>query len=143
MGLSKQILLGITISICGVVLLRAQSVETKPSAADILRTFKTIYVQSKTPLAKPEMLAGELQKSGDFDKWGMSITSGSADADVVVEMDHQPGWFYYTYAMTDRSSGLVLAIGRVDAWDGKYASARIAKAVMKRCAAVRNAPKDK
>jgi hypothetical protein len=143
MGLSKQILWGITISICGVVLLRAQSVETKPSAADILRTFKTIYVQSKTPLAKPEMLAGELQKSSDFDNWGMSITSDPVDADVIVEMDHQPGWFYYTYKMTHRSSGVVLAVGRVDAWDGKYAAAKIAKALMKRCAAVRKAPKGK
>lgn len=144
MGLRKVILQGIAISICGAVLLNAQSPETKTSSgAEVLRTFKTIYVQSKTPLAKPEMLAGELQKSGDFDNWGLSITSDPANADVVVEMDHQPGWFYYTYAMTHRSSGMVLAVGRVDAWDGKYASAKIAKAIMKRCAAVRKAQKDK
>jgi hypothetical protein len=143
MNLRRRILLGITIGLCGAVLLHAQSPQTKPSSADILRTFKTIYVQSKTPLAKPEMLAGELQKSGDFDSWGLSITSDPANADVVVEMDHQPGWFYYTYAMTHRSSGLVLAVGRMDAWDGKYASAKIAKALMKRCAAVRKTQKDK
>jgi hypothetical protein len=143
MDLRRRILLGIAISVCGVVLLSAQTPETKASSADILRSFKTVYVQSKTPLAKPEMLAGELQKNGDFDNWRLSITSDPANADVVVEMDHQPGWFYYTYTMTHRSSGLVLAVGRVDAWDGKYASAKIAKALMKRCAAVRNPPKDK
>jgi len=131
------------VSIFGAVLLQAQSPETKPSSAEVLRTFKTICVQSKTPLAKPAMLAGELQKSSDFDKWGMSITSDPADADVVVEMDHQPGWFYYTYTMTYRTSGLVLAVGQVDVWDGKYASAKIAKAIMKRCAAVRKTQKDK
>jgi hypothetical protein len=41
--------------------LHAQSSVAKQDAADILRTFKTIYVQSKTPLAKPQMPAGELQ----------------------------------------------------------------------------------
>jgi hypothetical protein len=143
MGLRRRIVFGIAISICGAVVLHAQSPETKPSSADILQSFKTIYVQSKTPLAKPEMLAGELQKVSNFDNWGLSITSDPANADVMVEMDHQPGWFYYTYAMTDRSSGLVLAVGRVDAWDGKYASAKIAQALMKGCAAVRNPPKDR
>jgi hypothetical protein len=143
MNLRRRILLAITIGICGAPLLHAQSPEPKPSSVDIVRTFKTIYVQSKTPLAKPEMLAGELQKIGSFDNWGLSITSDPANADVLLEMDHQPGWFYYTYAMTDRSSGLVLAVGRVDAWDGKYASAKIAKALMKRCAAVRNPPTSK
>jgi len=38
---------------------------------------------------------------------------------------------------------LVLAVGRVDAWDGKYASAKIAKEIMKRIGRVRNPPKDK
>ena len=50
----------------GVASMYAQSVEAK-DAVGILRTFKTIYVQSKTPLAKPQMLASELQKSSDFD----------------------------------------------------------------------------
>jgi len=137
-----HVLVGIAV-ICAAALLHAQSPERQPSSTEVLRTFKTIYVQSKTPLAKPEMLAGELQKSNDFDSWGLSITSSPSDADVVVEMDHQPGWFYYTYNMIHRTSGLVLAVGRVDAWDGKYASAKIAKAIMKRCAAVRNPQKQK
>jgi len=142
MDFCMRILFGISV-VFGALLLRAQSPEIRPASSDVLRTFKTIYVQSKTPLAKPEMLAGELQKSNDFDNWGLSITSSPSEADVVVEMDHQPGWFYYTYSMTHRTSGLVLAVGRVDAWDGKYASAKIAKAVMKRCAAARNPQKQK
>ncbi len=133
----------ITVVICGATLLHPQSVGVKQNAADILRTFKTIYVQSKTPLAKPQMLAGELQKSSDFDKWNLSITSDPAGADVVIEIDHQPGWFYYAYSMTHPASGLVLCVDRVDAWDGKYASAKVAKAIMKCVAKVRNPPKEK
>ena len=125
--------------LCAVNLLYSQSNETKQNSADLLRTFKTIYVQSKTPLAKPQILAGELQKNASFDAWGLSITSNPG-ADVVVEIDHQPGWFYYTYAMTHQSSSIVLAVGRVNAWDGKQASARIAREIMKRVARVRNPP---
>ena len=139
---SRQILLVVTAVIFG-TWVYAQSSEAKPSSADILRTFKTIYVRSNTPLAKPQMVAGELQKSADFDKWNLSITSDSAGADAVVEIDHQPGWFYYTYSMTHQASGLVLAVGRVDAWDGKYASAKVAKEIMKSIAKVRNPPKEK
>src|SRR5205807_362961 len=119
------------------------SSDKKLTSADIPRIFKTIYVESKTPLAKPQMLAGELQKDTNFDKWGLSIIRDPAAADVVFEIDHQPGWFYYTYSMTHRSSGLVLAVGRVNAWDGKYASARIAKEFMKRAAGVRDPTKEK
>jgi hypothetical protein len=125
--------------LCAVNLLYSQSNETKQNSADLLRTFKTIYVQSKTPLAKPQMLAGELQKNASFDAWGLSITSNPG-ADVVVEIDHQPGWFYYTYAMTHQSSSIVLAVGRVNAWDGKQASAKIAREIIKRIASVRNPP---
>jgi len=126
--------------LCAVTLLYSQSDEPKQNAADLLRTFKTIYVQSKTPLAKPQMLAGELQKNDNFDSCGLSITNNPA-TDVTIEIDHQLGWFYYTYTMTHQSSGIVLAVGRVDAWEGKYASSKIAKEIMKRVAGVRNPPK--
>jgi hypothetical protein len=113
-----------------------QPANPKQDSADLLRTFKTIYVQSKTPLAKPQMLAGQLQQHANFDAWGLSITNDPA-SDVFVEIDHQPGWFYYTYSMTHQSSGIVLAVGRVDAWDGKQASSKIAKELMKRIARAR------
>ncbi len=68
MSFRGRVLHAIVVVICGATLLYPQSAGVKQDAADILRTFKTIYVQSKTPLAKPQMLAGELQKSGDFDR---------------------------------------------------------------------------
>ena len=139
MSHGMRILAVSVIGLCAATLLYSQSNETKQNSADLLRTFKTIYVQSKTPLAKPQMLAGELQKNANFDPWGLSITNDPG-ADVVVEIDHQPGWFYYTYTMTHQSSRIVLAVGRVDAWDGKQASARIAREIMKRVVRVRNPP---
>jgi len=143
MCLRRHGVVAIALGIFAVNLLYAQSPEAKTTSADALRTLKTVYVESRTPLAKPDMLAGELQKNANFDTWGLSITNDRSGADALVEIDHQPGWFYYTYKMTHQPSGLVLAVGRVDAWDGKYASAKIAKEIMKRIGRVRNPPKDK
>ena len=75
MSFQRRVLYAIAVVICEATLLDSQSAGGKRDAADILRTFKTIYVQSKTPLAKPQMLAGELQKSDEFDKWNLSISS--------------------------------------------------------------------
>jgi len=45
------------------------------------------------------------------------------------------------FQKTHQSRGIVLAVGRVEAWDGKYASSKIAKEIMKRVAGARNPPK--
>ncbi len=112
--------------------------EVKQTPAEIMRSFTTIYVHSKTWLAKPEFVAGQLQKEKEFDAWGLAI-SNNPNADVIVEIDHQPGWFYYTYSMTHQASGIVLATGKVTAADGKLASTQIGKKLIKRIAQYRNA----
>ncbi len=99
--------------------------------AQILRTFRTIYIQTNTWLSKPEMLGGELQKRREFDEWGLALLNDNS-ADVVISMDHQPGWFYYTYRMVHQASGTVLATGTVTAWDGKTACGKIAGEIIKR-----------
>jgi hypothetical protein len=45
----------------------------------------------------------------------LSITVEAPSADVVIEIDRQPGWFYYTYNMIHQANGVVLAVGRIDA----------------------------
>ena len=113
---------------------------TPANSADILKTFHTIRVRTGTWLSKPEMLQGALQKHPEFDQWGLTIVNTS-DAEVVLTVDHQPGWFYYTYSMTHSASGIVLAAGKVTAWDGNAACNRVADEVIKRIKRVRAAPK--
>ena len=102
-----------------------------PTPTQILRTFRTIYIQTSTWLSKPEMLAGELQKRREFDQWGLAIVN-NISADVAVTIDHQPGWFYYTYSMVHTATGTVLASGTVTAWDGKKACGKVAEEIIKR-----------
>lgn len=104
--------------------------------AQILRTFRTISIQTSTWLSKPEMLGGELQKKREFDDWGLAIVADSS-ADVVITVDHQPGWFYYTYRMVHQATATVLASGTVSAWDGKSACGKIAGDIIKRIARAR------
>lgn len=119
--------------------------QDKPTApnstgtADLLKSFHTIQVRTGTWLSKPEMLQGALQKHDEFDAWGLSIVSGS-DADTVLSIDHQPGWFYYTYSLTHTATGTVLAAGKVDAWDGNAACKKISDELIKRIKKVRPLP---
>ena len=129
-------------SLCGAQSGDVKKVDGKQTTAEIMRSFTTIYVHSKTWLAKPEFVAGQLQKEKEFDRWGLAITN-DPNADVIVEVDHQPGWFYYTYSMTHQASGIVLATGRVTAADGKLASTQIGKNLIKRIAQFRNVPDKK
>ncbi len=53
------------------------------------------------------MLSGAMMKYPEFDYWGLSFVKyGGADARLNI--DHQPGWFYYTYSLTHEATGVVL-----------------------------------
>ncbi len=127
---------------CTCAVAQDQQQPTSPPAMDTtaaLRSFHTIYLNFKTGLIKPAVLAGRLQEHEEFDSWGLSIVN-QPTADVIIEVDHQPGWFYYYYTMTHRESGLVLAAGKTTDLDGASASRKIADAVIKRIKRVRSAP---
>src|SRR5215470_1929374 len=134
------------IFVCGLVLLiasngLAQRPEEKPPSKEsttpsaptedaslktqLLRSFQTIRVETGTWLAKPEMCEGAFQKHPEFDAWELSFVR-AARADVVLKIDHQPGWFYYQYSMVDTARQVVLASGNVTAWDGKIACKTVA-----------------
>ena len=149
------------ISICAFVFLltangMAQQPEEKPPAKEttppgtpaenpsvatqLLRSLQTIRVETGTWLAKPEMCEGALQKHREFEAWELSIVRATR-ADVILKIDHQPGWFYYQYSMVHTASQVVLASGNVTAWDGKVACGKVADAIIKRIKQARPVPK--
>ncbi len=117
----------------------AQPAVPQQRSAEILRSFHTIHVQTGTWLAKPEMCEGALQKHREFEDWDLSIVRNAA-ADVILKIDHQPGWFYYQYSMVHSASSLVLAAGNVTAWDGKVACNNVADKIIERIKRVRPLP---
>ena len=115
--------------------------ENPSIATQLLRSLQTIRIETGTWLAKPEMCEGALQKHREFDAWELSIVR-AARADVIVKIDHQPGWFYYQYSMVHTASQTVLASGNVTAWDGKVACGKVADAVINRIKRARPVPKN-
>lgn len=118
---------------------QSQASVVQPSTAEVLRSLKTLQVHTGTWLAKPEMCEGALQKHHEFDDWELSIVR-NARADAILNIDHQPGWFYYQYSLVHTASGLVLASGNVTAWDGKVACGKVADLIVERIKRARPAP---
>jgi len=85
------------------------------------------------------MCEGALQKHREFDAWELSIVR-DAGAEVVIKIDHQPGWFYYQYSMVHSATGIVLASGNVTAWDGKVACEKVGDILIDRVKRVRPLP---
>ena len=113
--------------------------ENPSLATQLLRSLQTIRVETGTWLAKPEMCEGALQKRHEFEAWELSIVR-AARADVILKIDHQPGWFYYQYSMVHTASQVVLASGNVTAWDGKVACGKVADTIIDRIKRARPVP---
>jgi len=119
----------------------SRSTDNPSVATQLLRSLQTIRIETGTWLAKPEMCEGALQKHREFEAWELSIVR-AARADVILKIDHQPGWFYYQYSMVHTTSQVVLASGNVTAWDGKVACGKVADAVIDRIKRARPVPKN-
>jgi len=119
----------------------AEGADEKVSRAmQLLRSYQTIRIETGTWLAKTEMCEGALQKHKEFDAWELSIVR-SGRADVVITINHQPGWFYYQYSMVHLPTQVVLASGNVTAWDGTVACSMVADAIIERTKQARPLPK--
>jgi len=127
--------------------IEAQQTEAAPvqqgerSPADLLRSFKSIYVNAKTVYIKKGVTGGallkELQKKHlDLD---MAIKT-DASADVVLSIERQAVWpqWDYSYRMEHQASGIVLAAGKVRTIDGESAAKKITEQIVGRIAQVRN-----
>lgn len=109
----------------------AQAAANDPKT--LLRRARTVYVSSGTSFFEPVQLQNALRKREEFDVWGMTIIDGwdkRQIADVVVQIDRPLFTYTFTYQITHRSTGIVLATGKIIAFDGNDAAPMLARKII-------------
>lgn len=109
----------------------AKIAETSPKA--LLRRARVVFVDSDTSFFEPIQLQNALRKRQEFDNWQMAIIDAWEKrnvADVIIDIDRPLFTYTFTYKITSRGNGIVLATGKVTAFDGNDAAPKLAQRIM-------------
>ena len=122
----------------------ARIAETSPKA--LLRRARVVYVESSTSFFESIQLQNALRKRDEFDTWQMAIVDGYDKrniTDVIIDIDRPLFTYTFTYKITNRSNGVVLATGKVTAWDGNDAAPKLAQRIIEEMRIARGESKAK
>ena len=107
----------------------------QPSAAAVrnlaIKKARTIFISSETVYLTVSTLDRALLKQKDWEKLGLNIVETSGGADLQLNVDRLIFTHIHTYILTDKATGIVLASGRVRAFDGVVASGPMAEQIVK------------
>lgn len=122
----------------------AKIAETNPRL--LLARARTIYVTSRTSYFEPVLLQNALRKRDEVDAWQLAIVDGwdkQKVADILIEIDRPIFTYTFTYRITQRSTGIILATGKVTAFDGNIAAPKLARRIVEDIREARGETKDK
>ena len=122
----------------------AKIAETNPKT--LLRNAHVIYVDAHTGFIEEVQLQNELRKRPEFETWQLAIVDGWEKrdvADIVIDIDRPLFTYTFTYQITNRSNGIVLATGKVTAFDGNFAAPMLAKRIIEEMKVARGESKKK
>jgi len=122
----------------------ARLAETSPK--NLLRRARVFYITSGSSFFEPVQLQNALRKRDEFEKWEMAIVDGWDKrniADIIVEVDRPLFTYTFTYQITNRSNGIVLATGKITAFDGNDAAPKLAARIMEEIKVARGEAKAK
>lgn len=109
----------------------ARIAETSPK--QLLRRARIVYVASDTSFFEAVQLQNALRKRDEFDAWQMAIVDDYDRrnvADVRIDIDRPLFTYTFTYKITNRRNGIVLATGKVTAFDGNDAAPKLAQRII-------------
>lgn len=118
----------------------ASAVVSQTDPAARLREVKTIYVRSRTSYFGPVQLQNELRKRPELSAWQLLIVDDPKVADSMIEVDRPLFTFIFTFKLIDQKTSVVLASGKVAAWDGNLAAPGLAKEIVKQIKVARPLP---
>lgn len=114
-------------------------VVTKQSAVEVLKTAKTVYVDSDTIYFKPEQLIPKLSKYNEVQEWGWVFVNDREVADLILEIDHVLFTYKFTFNLYSQRQGVIVSNGGVIIFDGNLGAGTMAKHIVKKVKAVRGA----
>ena len=119
---------------------RSAAINTNP--ADLLRTARTVFVRSETVFLKPDQLEHALRDRKEFEALGLMIVKDPNVADLMIDLDRPVFTYTFTFTVSSPQTSVLLMSGKVIAFDGNFASPKIAKEFMKRLVALRSLQRD-
>ncbi|HEV2862537.1 MAG TPA: hypothetical protein VGX48_16100 [Pyrinomonadaceae bacterium] len=123
----------------------AKMAATSPRA--LLARARTVYVSSGTSFFESVQLRDALLKRPEAEAWQLALIDGGWDkanaADIFVEVDRPLFTYTFTYQITHRATGVVLASGKVTAFDSNAAAPKLAARVVEEIRKARGESKDK
>ncbi len=109
----------------------AKIADTSPKA--LLGRARILYITSSTDYFETVQLQNALRKRSEVDAWQIAMIDGWDKrnlADTEIEIDRPLFTFTFTYKITNRSSGILLATGKVTAFDGNAAAPMLAERIV-------------
>ncbi|MEW6211738.1 MAG: hypothetical protein AB1631_25500 [Acidobacteriota bacterium] len=110
----------------------SRSITASANPTEIMRAAKTIFITSKTVFLKPDQLENELRKRAEFAAMELVIVKDARAADLRVDLDRPLFTYTFTFSVSNPETSIVVANGKVTAFDGNFAAPKIAKEILRR-----------
>jgi len=104
---------------------------TSPKA--LLSHAHILHIRSNTTYFEEVQLENALRKHSEIDAWQIAMVDGWEKrevADTVIEIDRPFFTFTYTYKITNRNAGIILATGKLNAIDSNTAASTLADRIV-------------
>lgn len=105
---------------------------------------RTVFISSGTSYFEPVQLENALRKHEEVETWQLAMVDGWEKrnvADILIEIDRPLFTFTFTYQITSRS-GVILAAGKVTAFDGNDAAPKLASKIVEEMRKARGESKE-
>jgi S1-C subfamily serine protease len=104
---------------------------------EILRSARTIFVESHTIWMKGNLLQDALYVRPEFREWGIRIVDDRKEADIYIDVTRPFLTYDWTFQMIGSKTGTEIRKGKVTAIDGPAAAQRLAIDIVNQIRSVR------
>jgi hypothetical protein len=120
----------------------AKIAATSPRA--LLSKARTLFISSDTKFFEEVQLQNALRKREEMTAWQIGIVDGWANrtnAELFIEIDRPLFTYTFTYEILDQKTGLILATGKVTAFDSNAAAPMLAEKIIEEIRKAKGLPK--